>query len=300
VELRQLAYFVAVAEEHNFTRASAKLFVAQPAVSRQVDHLERELGARLFERMPRDVRLTSAGEALLPRARDALAAALLAREEVAASVGVLRGRLVVGCLFAAPRLGVPGLLTAFRRAHPGIETSFSEAVSERLVADVRDGTLDVAFVSAGREEWPPGLATELVDREPALLLVCSDHPFARRTDVSVSDLCAEPFIVLRQGTGYQMMIDAACGCAGFEPDVVLEAREVEMLTDVVGNGLAVTFVPQSMLPSDTRVCAIRVDDPPLECRVSLLWRTEKPAASPVAAFVALARDHFGRAAIPRA
>jgi DNA-binding transcriptional LysR family regulator len=294
VELRQLAYFVAVAEEHNFTRASARLFVAQPAVSRQVDHLERELGARLFERMPRDVRLTSAGEALLPRAREALSAALLARDEVAASVGVLRGRLVIGCVLAAPRLDVPGLLIAFRRAHPMIETSIDGAASERLVSDVRSGNLDVAFVSTGCEDSQPGLAGEVVDREPVLLLVCGDHPFAARTCVSVSDLGTERFIALRAGTEHRTRIDAACRRVGFEPDVVLEAREVDMLTNVVGNGLAVTLVPRSLLPSDARVRAVRVEDPLLECRVSLLWRAEEPAASPVGAFIALAREHFGR------
>src|SRR6478672_1329038 len=133
LELRQLTYFVAVAEEGSFTRASERLYIAQPAVSRQVGHLERELGARLFARRPDGVRLTRAGEALLPRARRMLATADECRDTVAAVAGLMRGRLIVGSLFAAPRLGLPQLLAAYHDRHPDVDIVFREEATERLL-----------------------------------------------------------------------------------------------------------------------------------------------------------------------
>jgi len=302
LELRQLTYFVAVAEEGSFTRASERLYIAQPAVSRQVGHLERELGARLFARRPDGVRLTRAGEALLPRARRMLATADECRDTVAAVAGLLRGRLIVGSLFAAPRLGLPRLLAAYHDRHPDVDIVFREEATERLLQEVRGGAGDVAFVAPACEDWPSGLDAELVDRERALLLVRDDHALARRPAVELGDLRAERFIALAPGSGHRTMLETACRGAGFEPDVVCEAGNTMMLIDMTGAGLGVTFVPESIVPAAGRLRAIPVDDPPLERRISMVWRSAEPPAPAVAAFLATAREHFGplRAARPPA
>ncbi len=293
MELRQLTYFVAVAEEGSFTRASERLYIAQPAVSRQVGHLERELGARLFARRPDGVRLTRAGEALLPRARRMLATADECRDQVAAAAGLMRGRLVVGSLFAAPRLGLPRLLAAFHARHAEVDIVCREDTSERLIDDVGQGAADVAFVAPVHEDWPGGIGAELVERERALLLVRGDHPLARQASVCLADLRDERFVALAPGTGHRTMIEAAGRASGFAPLVACEAGNTTMLTDMVGAGLGLTFVPESIVPATDRFRAIPVDGPALERRISMVWRDREPPAPPVAAFLATAREHVG-------
>jgi DNA-binding transcriptional LysR family regulator len=294
VELRQLGYFVAVAEERNFTRAAERLLVAQPAVSRQVRLLERELGAQLFERTPRDVLLTDAGEALLPRARDALAAVDSGRAEVAAAAGVLRGALTIGCLFGAPRLEIAALLSSFHRDYPSIEVALTQDLSERLLDCVRSGECDAAFVSLAPGPVPPGLTSETVDRERAMLIVPSDHELATRDHITMAELSGEPFIALAPGTGHRTMIETACREAGFAPDIVLSVQNVITLADLAAEGLGVTFVPETIVPTSDGVCAIPVADPLLQRTVRMVWRAEDHPGPTVQAFLDLAREHFDR------
>ena len=296
MELRQLGYFVAVAEERNFTRAAERLLVAQPAVSRQVRLLERELGAQLFERTPRDVLLTDAGEALLPRARDALAAVDSGRAEVAAAAGVLRGALTIGCLFGAPRLEVPALLSSFHRRYPSIAVTVQQDLSERLLDCVRGGECDAVFVSLVPGPIPPGLAGETVDRERALLIVPTEHELAARDAVRMADLRGEPFIALGPGTWQRTMLEEACRAGGFAPDVVLSMQNIDALADCAAEGLGVTFIPETIVPEARGVRAIPVADPRLERRIRMVWRAEDRPAPSVQAFLDLARDHFDRAA----
>src|SRR5919198_4025886 len=150
MELRQLAVFVAVAEEASFTRAADRLHLVQSAVSASVRALERELGAALFDRTTRRVELTDAGEALLPEARNVLAAVGAAREAVDQVSGGLRGTLRIGTMQgqAMRAISVPRLLARFRAEHPGVEIQVGHTGGSVLMAEhVRAGRLDLAFVS---------------------------------------------------------------------------------------------------------------------------------------------------------
>src|SRR6266542_2494040 len=145
MELRQLEYFVAVAAEANFTRAAAKLHVAQPGVSAQVRRLERELGQPLLDRSERTVRLTEAGVAVLPYARAALAAVAGARLAVDELTGLMRGHVAIGMVVACSSLDLPRVLAEFHRDHPAVEVTLQEANSDPLLAALQAGQLDVAF-----------------------------------------------------------------------------------------------------------------------------------------------------------
>src|SRR3954468_14272288 len=156
MELRQLAYVVAVAEEGSFTRAAEREHVAQPAVSAQVRRLEAELGQPLFARGPGPVTLTAAGEAVLPFARAALASAAGVRTVVDELAGLLRGRVAVGVVPSiAHRLA--GVLAAFHAAHPGVEITLAEDTSDALMDGVRTGRLDFALAGVAGA-GPPRLA----------------------------------------------------------------------------------------------------------------------------------------------
>ncbi|GHH49795.1 LysR family transcriptional regulator [Streptomyces candidus] len=184
MELRQLRYFVTVVEEESFTRAAARLHLAQPGVSAQVQQLERELGQRLLDRTGRRVTLTEAGEAILPHARAALAAADAVRGTADGFTGLLRGRVRLGTLTGAPadEFGLPGVLADFHDAHPGVEFALSEDTSARLLAALQRGELDMALVGPPDEHPPPGLSFQVLLDEPLVAVVPTDDPLTVSAD----------------------------------------------------------------------------------------------------------------------
>ena len=186
MELRQLQYLVAVADEASFTRAAAQAHVAQPGVSAQIRRLERELGQVLLDRSGGTVRVTEAGAAVLPYARAALAAVAAVRDTVDALAGLTRGHVTAGIVGAisSPDLDLPGLLAGFHRDHPGIEITLTEAGSDALIAALRAGRLDVALV-AGDPALPPELAAEVVVDEPLVIAVSRGDALARRKTVTL-------------------------------------------------------------------------------------------------------------------
>ena len=161
MELRQLEYFVAVAQEANFTRAAQRIHVAQPAVSAQIQRLERELGQPLLDRSRRTVRLTAAGEAALPYARAALAAVADIHVAVDELTQLVRGSVTIGTV-TSHNVDIPSLLADFHAEHPQVEITLSTDNSDALIEKVRTGRLDAAIVSVGPDERPEGLDVEVV------------------------------------------------------------------------------------------------------------------------------------------
>src|SRR5262245_43068345 len=200
MDLRQLSYFVAVAEEGQFTRAAARVLVAQPAISAQIRRLERELGEPLFHRDPRAARLTQAGAALLPPARATLAAAERARGPITSLRGVRQGRLRIG--FAGPvdrRLAET--LGDFHRAHPAIEIELGNHHNEPLLETLANGDTDVGVVGLGAHPLPPQVRARVVAVEPLVLAVHRGHRISRRRTITLDALREEPLITLVPGSG---------------------------------------------------------------------------------------------------
>jgi DNA-binding transcriptional LysR family regulator len=177
MELRQLEYFVAVAEERNFTRAAERVHVAQPAVSSQIARLEREVGYRLLDRSRRETRLTAAGHAVLPYARAALNAVANARLAIDELTQLVKGTVTLGAV-TSHNVDIPTLLADFHRAHPAVEITLSTDGSDALIDGVQSGALDAAIVSVGPDEVPSGLAVEVVTDEAIDAAVCLDDPWA--------------------------------------------------------------------------------------------------------------------------
>ncbi len=148
MELRQLEYFVAVAEEANFTRAAERVHISQSGVSAQIRQLEHDLGAELIDRSGRSASLTPAGQAALPQARAALTAVSAVRQAVDEVTGLIRGRLVIGMVTACTVTPLFDALAGFHRAHPGIEIALVEGNSDWLIEQVRSGQADLALIGA--------------------------------------------------------------------------------------------------------------------------------------------------------
>jgi DNA-binding transcriptional LysR family regulator len=260
MELRQLSYFVAVAEEEQFTRAAVRVSVAQPAVSAQIRRLEHELGEALFHRDQRAVKLTEAGGALLPHARAALAAAERGRDTIASMRGVLQGRL---------RIGVSGpvdhrfaeTLGDFHRAHPAVEIRVTQQHNEPLVLAIRRG-----------------------------------DPLSRRTTVLLTQLREQPMITLVRGSGLRTVLENACRDAGFVPRITAEAGELASLVELAAEGLGAAVVPRSAADG-ADLAILKITRPRLQRRTALAWNdaVTSPAGR---AFLALADRRFD--APPRA
>ena len=289
MDLRQLSYFVAVAEEGQFTRAAARVSVAQPAVSAQVRRLERELGEPLFHRDQRLVRPTAAGEALLPHARAALAAAERGRDTIASLRGMLHGRLRVGIAGPVDRR-LAEALGDFHRAHPAVEIAVAQEHNEPLLEAVANGDFDAAVVGIGAQPLPPQVRARVVATEPLVLAVRRGDPLSRRRSVPLAQLRDRPMITLVRGSGLRTVLENACREAGIVPQISAEAGDLTSLVQLAAEGLGVAVLPRSATDG-TDVAVVKVSRPSMRRRTALAWN--EAATSPAGqAFLELANRRF--------
>ena len=287
MELRQLEYFVAVAEEANFTRAAQRIHVAQPAVSAQIQRLERELGQPLLDRSRRTVRLTAAGEAALPYARAALAAVADIHVAVEELTQLVRGTVAIGTV-TSHSVDMPLLLADFHADHPEVEITLSTDSSDTLIEMVCTGRLDAAIVSVGPGERPEGLDVEVVTDEAIAAAVCQTDELASRKTIRLTDLADRQLIALPVGAGIRHQFDAACAKAGVSPRVAFEASTPLALADLAERGLGVAIVPASVPRGRDGLYALPIV-PELRGRLVLAWRSGGPMSPAARVLVDKAR-----------
>jgi DNA-binding transcriptional LysR family regulator len=288
MELRQLSYFVAVADEAHFTRAAARVSVAQPAVSAQIRRLERELGEVLFHRDRRGVRLTAVGEALLPHARAALAAAQRGRDTIASMRGLLRGALRIGVVRPVDRR-LAEALGVFHRAHPAIDITLAELHNEPAVEALSNGDLDVAFIGLHGQPLTEPIRARVVAVEPLVLGVHRSHVLAHRATITLDQLRDQPIITLTRGTGLRTVLEDACRDAGFAPRIVAETGELASLVELTTEGLGIAVMPRSAV-GDADLAIVQITRPHLQRRTALVWNEATTPAG--RAFLAVAARHF--------
>jgi DNA-binding transcriptional LysR family regulator len=277
MELRQLEYFVAVVEEANFTRAAARLHVAQPGVSAQIRRLERELGHALLDRSTRAVRPTEAGAAVLPHARAALQAVAGARAAVDELAGFLRGHISVGAVAAGGSVDLAGRLADFHQDHPGVEITLTEDTSDRLVASLTAGRLDLALIGLA-DTNPPGLTVEVILDVPFVAVVGQDHFLADRASVRLKELAHLPLITLPAGSAVRTALDAGFAAVGERPRIAFEASHPAVLARLADRGLGVAVLPAAENPGGQRgrLREIPITDPQVRGRLALAWRADAP------------------------
>jgi DNA-binding transcriptional LysR family regulator len=291
MELRQLQYFVAIADEGHFTRAAERVLIAQPAISQQIRRLEAELGEPLFDRDRRHVRLTAAGRALLPHARATLAGADRAKAAVRSLSGLLSGQLTVGAFEGAPEGLLATALGRFRRAHPAVEVQAKEGYAAELLTAVQRGELDVAITGLPDTAQPPtGVNVTELAIEPLVLAVSPDHPLARRPQVPLTRLRDEPMIALASDSSQRAHVERACRQAGFEPRITVETMRLSLLWELVSQGVGIAIIPRLSPGGDARVTLIPITRPRLHVRIVLAssQTTPSPAAQ---AFLGIITGH---------
>ncbi|KPI26316.1 transcriptional regulator, LysR family [Actinobacteria bacterium OK074] len=289
---RDLRYFVAVAEELHFTRAAERLYVSQPALSKQIQSLERQLGVELFRREPKGVALTAAGTALLPYARRVLEVWAEGSAAVAAARAAQRSTLVVGMSTSPGRGGLlPAVRSRFTDAFPEATVRLRQVSWEDPTAGLADGESDVAFVwlplpDADRYAWT------VVAEEPRLVALPDTHPLAARTEVDFADLLDEPFLALPEAAGplrdHWLALDAR---AGRLPHVGAEITTTEETYEALVAGLGVCLIAAGNAPLVTLGGV--VTRPVLgitPSRYALAWRREDTARPLVRGYAAACRE----------
>jgi DNA-binding transcriptional LysR family regulator len=244
MDSRQLEYFVAVAEELSFTRAAQRLFTVQSTVSAAIRALETDLKTTLFDRSTRRVRLSDAGEALLPEAKAALEALDRARAVVEEASTGLRGNVRIGTMTRLSLIDLASLLGSFYQRYPLVEVQVttSPTGSSGLADDVRHGRLDVALVGLSRAEMT-GLEPRELATVQFAVLVPEAHRLASADSVRLEDLAGERFVDMLRGFGNRTTVDRAFDAAGLPRRVQVEVPDLTTVPDYVRAGLGVAVVP---------------------------------------------------------
>ncbi|MFI2214158.1 LysR family transcriptional regulator [Streptomyces sp. NPDC020141] len=285
MELRTLEYFVAVAEEGSFTRAAARCHVVQPAISQQIQGLERELGEPLFERLHRRVVLTRGGVALLPHARACLAAAEAASVEFADRAGLRGGSFTLGTVGALESTPIPALLGEYYRRHPGVAVSLVGASSPSLLTGVRDGSLDAAVMAAPKEDLSKSVGTRVLLQDWIVAVVPAGSRAADRP-LTLDEVSREPVITYGPDSGVRGFISDAFAAKGLPLDVVYATNNVALQIALVVENVGIALAPgSSPAPAaDRRVVVVPVL-PSIVFQKVFLWRVDKPLGAPLSAFL---------------
>ncbi|MEU5050339.1 LysR family transcriptional regulator [Streptomyces sp. NPDC021096] len=308
MELRQLRYFVCVVEEGGFTRAAARLHLAQPGLSAQIRQLEKEVGQSLLDRSGRSVTLTEVGRAVLPHARAALAAADAVRQTVDAYTGLLRGRVTLGLVSGATghAFDIAALLSDFHDAHPSVEVALTEDTTERMQAALLAGELDIAVLGTAEETPPPGAAFQMLIDVPLVAAVAPGDPLLDRVDrvdgasVPLADLRDRPLICLPRGTGVRAALERGCAQAGFRPRVTFEAAAPHVLVQLAARGLGVAVLPAGEDEStlDGQLRTLRIVRPEMRARIALAWQATGPSSPAARALLDRLREAFPKPSGP--
>jgi DNA-binding transcriptional LysR family regulator len=257
MELRHLRYFSVLAEELHFGRAARRLSISQPPLSVAIRQLEDSVGARLFERNSKEVRLTHAGEALRVSARRLLRQAEEAATEARDVANGSAGRLRIGFVGAMLYRGLPPALRAFQARHPAVRITLSELNSGVQIAELLHDRLDLGFVHTSR--MPPELQHRLLLAEPFVCCLPAGHPLARKRVLAPADLRSQPFVLFSREASpdYHERILTICADAGFLPEVRHEVRHWLAVVSLVSQGMGVALVPQAMRHSALRGAVFR-------------------------------------------
>lgn len=270
MELHQLRYFLAVVDAGSFTAAAEAVRISQSGISTQIQKLEHELGLALLDRSSRRVMLTPAGSRLAPYARTALAAV----DHVTGAANDIRG-LVAGSLRVATVTGLVwqplfDALAAIHNQHPGIDIRLHEGNSDDLIAQVLDGTADVAIASWSGND-PEGVQVSVVFDDPLVAAVAHNHPWATREHLRVAELARADVIVLPRGTGARTAFDDLMARAGTSITPRWEVTTPAFIDMLATRGLGVGIVSATTAQHWQQVVQLRIDDATARSRLGVIW-----------------------------
>ena len=294
MEIQQIRYVLALAREKSFLGAAKQMHVTQPTLSQQVQKLEKELGVPLFERTPRGVLLTPAGERFLPRAAAIITAVAQGFEEVRENEGEIRGTVR---LSAIPTLGpylLPGIVKEARLKAPGLMLHLYEETTENLLASLKSTRIDLGLLSLPIKE--PGLVTRSFGRERFVLAVASAHPLARKSKVTMKDLRQEKLLVLQEGHCFGDQSLEYCRRSREDAQVIFEGGSLTSVMRLAAAGEGITLVPQMAVHEGPRqgLRFIPFSDPQPGREVATVWRISAPLGRAEKLLIEIAASVFAQ------
>ena len=297
MELYQLGYFLEIARQRSFTRAAGRLHMAQPALSQQMKNLEAELGTPLFNRGRKEIQLTAAGKAFLPRAEALLSQAEAAKAVVSDVTQLRGGRLTIAAIPSVSACLLPEVIHAFSQQHDQVELRLIEDSSERVADCVESGLADIGFLQLPASK--SAFKAQPLITEPFVLLVGKTHALARQKSVPLRQLSAEAFIFYK-GRARDTALEA-CRKSGFEPRIVCESGELGTVRALVAAGLGLAIVPRlaaGNLPATIRTVAIR--EPKMQRQIAAVWQKGSALSPAATALLTLATRLLSQPPAPTA
>lgn len=270
MELQQLEYFRVVARTQHVTQAAEELAITQPALSRAMARLERDVGVSLFDHQGRSIKLNRYGRAFLRHVERALSAVQEGRREVTDLADRDAGVIAFGFAHALGTRVVPDLIAAFRHQHPRARFQLLQNASHIILEEVAAGDVDLALVSP----VPPTserIESMELSSEELYLTVPHDHRLAKRKSVRLSELRDDTFVCLREGYGLRALTDHFCALAGFEPKIAFEGEEIATLRGLVAVGLGVAIIPAAGSSAESTPPQLHISEPVCRRSIGLLW-----------------------------
>lgn len=258
MEFHQLRYVCAIAETGSFSRAAERCQIAQPSLSQQVLKLEEDLGARLFDRLGRSIRVTEAGRAFLPHARSILEQMEAARSSVAEKKGDVRGSVAVGVIPTIAPYLMPRYATGFARKFPDAKLRIVEETTPVLVERLRDLSIDLAILAIPLRH--KDLELFPIRTEPLFAVLPKDHPRATAESLALKSLRGEPFVMLRDGHCFRDLSLATCMHARITPNIAFESDQFSSVLGMVAAGVGISLVPEMAMDRHAGCRYVRLSD----------------------------------------
>lgn len=282
MEFHQLRYFCAVAKASNFTRAAEQLGISQPSLSQQISRLEKAIGAPLFVRLGRTVRLTQYGEALLPHALGILREVSATESSISSLQAGDGGLLRIGAIPTIMPYWIAPRIQAFSESFPDVRVQLSEKITMRLIEDLQAGVLDIAIL--GLPISNPDLVCSELFREPMYLAVSPSHPVAKMKSVSLKDLDPERWLMLREGHCFRDNVMTACTRASAQVASIFETDHLGSIFPLAAAGFGVSLIPAMAVPS-AYGCVTLPLSPPAIRRIGYVRSRRQFVSKPMRAFL---------------
>nr|WP_240353144.1 LysR family transcriptional regulator [Cohnella algarum] len=292
VDIRHLQYFMETARQGSFTKAAEKLHVSQPTISKMIKGIEEELGTELIDRSGKRIELTDAGRMILAQAENIVRSFEHLSSDLDDLLNLKKGTLRIGLPPMAGAGYFPEALGLFHERHPGIALELVEDGAKKMEADIAAGTLNIGVVllPTKRDDYH----SIPISEEPVHLLVPSSHRLAGRQEASLAELAGEPFILFGQEFALRGRIRSACIQAGFEPAIVCESSQWDLIGKLVAAGLGISLLPESIcrqVVSD-KARAIRLVRPSIPWALAMIWRKDKYLSPAERAWLQFAESYF--------
>lgn len=276
MELRHLRYFIKAAELQNFTRAAEALYVSQPTLSVQIQQLEEELGAELFSRSGRSIKLTETGQVFLKRAKEAIRSLEIGTQEVDALNSILRGHLQLGSMPLYGSRYVSGWICRFNSQYPGVEINYKSQASEDLEEEVLSGRMDLGITIVPPQHSE--LQYQELFKDEIVCVVSKKHDAAKKKSLSLEDLEALPLVLPSERISATRMLGKYCEGHDIELGASMRFDDGHALLALLTGGRFATFLPREAVQNNADLVVLTLPPPGISISMGLIWTNLSPSS----------------------